>query len=132
MGHDLKEGKLTLPVLLSVAAILAAGIGGAAALFMTRARNRHDAVRVGVPALDVALGEILYALLRGLVYALIGAAVTGFAVGFALWGAQSAMSSGTFQALVFDDLAAEGKSGDYVRLARRRARFCTRGRQRRP
>jgi MFS family permease len=40
----------------------------------------------------------------------------GFAVGFALWGAESALASGAFQALVFDELDAEGRSDEYARL----------------
>ncbi|GAA4701022.1 MFS transporter [Phytohabitans rumicis] len=39
----------------------------------------------------------------------------GFAVGFALWGLSSAMTSGTVEALVYDELAAAGATDRYVR-----------------
>lgn len=40
----------------------------------------------------------------------------GFAAGFALWGLSSALSSGTFQALAYDELAAIGASDQYPRV----------------
>ncbi len=40
----------------------------------------------------------------------------GFAAGFALWGVQGAMTSGAFQALVFDELHARGESDRYGRI----------------
>ena len=40
----------------------------------------------------------------------------GFAAGFALWGLSSAMMSGTFQSLLYDDLAARGAKARYPRL----------------
>ena len=43
----------------------------------------------------------------------------GFLVGLVLWGGKSAFTSGTFEALLFDELKAEGRSGDYVRVVGR-------------
>ncbi len=40
----------------------------------------------------------------------------GFAAGFALWGLSSALSSGTFQALAYDELAAVGARDQYARV----------------
>ena len=40
----------------------------------------------------------------------------GFALGFVLWGASSAMSSGTFEALLYDELAARDASAAYTGL----------------
>jgi len=40
----------------------------------------------------------------------------GFAAGFALWGLSSALSSGTFQALAYDELAAMGARNEYARV----------------
>lgn len=40
----------------------------------------------------------------------------GFAAGFALWGLSSALSSGTFQALAYDELAAIGARHEYARV----------------
>jgi len=40
----------------------------------------------------------------------------GFAIGFVLWGLSSAMMSGTFEALVYDELAARGEEATYARL----------------
>ncbi|MDJ1136941.1 MFS transporter [Streptomyces iconiensis] len=42
-----------------------------------------------------------------------------FACGFVLWGAGSALRSGTVQALVYEQLAARGESAAYARLAGR-------------
>ncbi|MFI9551127.1 MFS transporter [Nonomuraea endophytica] len=39
-----------------------------------------------------------------------------FAAGFVLWGAGSAMQSGTLQALVYEELDGLGRAGDYARL----------------
>lgn len=39
-----------------------------------------------------------------------------FAIGFVLWGVASALRSGTFQALVYDELAATGHERSYGRL----------------
>jgi MFS family permease len=40
----------------------------------------------------------------------------GFALGFVLWGASSAMASGTFEALLYDELAARGATTAYTGL----------------
>lgn len=40
----------------------------------------------------------------------------GFLVGFLLWGACSAIGSGTFEALVYDELADRGESDTFVRV----------------
>ncbi|WP_084497125.1 MFS transporter [Nocardia amamiensis] len=40
----------------------------------------------------------------------------GFAIGFALWGTSGALASGTFEALLYDDLAARGESAAYPRI----------------
>ncbi|MDR7311954.1 MFS family permease [Nocardioides luteus] len=40
----------------------------------------------------------------------------GFALGFVLWGVSSALMSGTFEALLYDDLAVRGEAGRYPRL----------------
>lgn len=42
-----------------------------------------------------------------------------FAAGFVLWGASSALESGTFEALVYDELAGAGAASAYGRLAGR-------------
>ena len=39
----------------------------------------------------------------------------GYLIGFVLWGVKSALVSGTFEALLFDDLKAEGREQDYAR-----------------
>lgn len=39
----------------------------------------------------------------------------GFLIGFVLWGTKSALSNGTVEALVYDELRAEGRQDDYVR-----------------
>lgn len=41
---------------------------------------------------------------------------TGFAAGFVLWGTSGALASGTFEALLYDDLAARGASSTYPRI----------------
>lgn len=40
----------------------------------------------------------------------------GFVGGFVLWGAKSAFTSGTFEALVYDELKAAGRTEDYTRV----------------
>ena len=40
----------------------------------------------------------------------------GFAAGFVLWALSGALMSGTFEALLYDELAARGAAGDYPRL----------------
>jgi len=41
---------------------------------------------------------------------------SGFATGFVLWGLSSALSSGTFQALAYDELVAVGARHQYARV----------------
>lgn len=41
---------------------------------------------------------------------------SGFLLGFVLWGLAGAMESGTFEALLYDELAAEGRQDDYARI----------------
>ncbi|MGK8521423.1 MFS transporter [Nocardia asteroides] len=40
----------------------------------------------------------------------------GFAAGFVLWGTSGALASGTFEALLYDDLAARGAAAAYSRV----------------
>ncbi|CAM3937285.1 MFS transporter [Nocardia ninae] len=40
----------------------------------------------------------------------------GFALGFVLWGTAGALVSGTFEALLYDDLAARGEQSSYARI----------------
>lgn len=40
----------------------------------------------------------------------------GFAAGFVLWGVSGALMSGTFEAFVYDELAAHGAASSYARL----------------
>ncbi|WP_040772650.1 MFS transporter [Nocardia pneumoniae] len=40
----------------------------------------------------------------------------GFAAGFVLWGTSGALASGTFEALLYDDVAARGESTAYPRI----------------
>jgi MFS family permease len=40
----------------------------------------------------------------------------GFLIGLALWGIARAITSGTFEALLFDELKAEGKESQYARV----------------
>lgn len=40
----------------------------------------------------------------------------GFALGFVLWGTAGALVSGTFEALLYDDLVARGEQGAYARI----------------
>ncbi|WP_329004418.1 MFS transporter [Kribbella sp. NBC_00709] len=59
---------------------------------------------------------ILGALLSGLGYAAWIAlpSFTGFALGFVLWGTSSALISGTYEAFVYDELAARDRTADYA------------------
>jgi len=61
---------------------------------------------------------VLGSLLGGLGYAtwIIVPSYAGFALGFILWGASSALISGTFEAHVYDELAARGSTGRYAAL----------------
>lgn len=40
----------------------------------------------------------------------------GFLIGFILWGAKSALTSGTYEALIYDELKAAGHEADYTRV----------------
>ncbi|MER7640066.1 MFS transporter [Streptomyces sp. NPDC126522] len=44
-----------------------------------------------------------------------------FAAGFVLWGAGTALTSGTLQSLLYDGLAGEGRAGQYARVSSRMA-----------
>ncbi|MEU8007247.1 MFS transporter [Catellatospora sp. NPDC049111] len=63
------------------------------------------------------------ALLRGAGFAtwFLWPTYAGFAAGFVLWGVRSAISSGTKEALLYDELAAEGATDRYTALAGRAA-----------
>ncbi|MFF6986332.1 MFS transporter [Streptomyces sp. NPDC010273] len=47
--------------------------------------------------------------------------VGSFAAGFVLWGAGTALTSGTLQSLLYDGLAGEGRAGQYARVSSRMA-----------
>jgi len=40
----------------------------------------------------------------------------GFVIGLVLWGIKSAFTSGAFEALLYDELKAKGREGDYTRI----------------
>jgi predicted MFS family arabinose efflux permease len=44
---------------------------------------------------------------------------TGYLVGFVLWGVESALTSGAFEALVYDELRAQRREAEYARLMAR-------------
>lgn len=61
----------------------------------------------------------------------------GFAAGFVLWGTSGALASGTFEALLYDDLAARDESSTYPRIlgytrAARKSPSSSRSSRRRP
>jgi MFS family permease len=62
----------------------------------------------------LALGSLLSAL--GYAGWILVPTYAGFALGFILWGASSALISGTFEALVYDELAARGCTDRYAGL----------------
>ena len=64
-----------------------------------------------------ALGELLTA--AGYALWLIWPSYPGFALGFVLWGVGGSLSSGALEALVYEELDAEGRAGDYARIAGR-------------
>jgi MFS family permease len=47
---------------------------------------------------------------------LLAPSFVGFLIGFMLWGAKSALTSGTFQAMVYDHLKEAGRAADYGRV----------------
>ena len=49
----------------------------------------------------------------------------GFLLGFVLWGTKSALSSGTFEALICDELKRFGHEADFVKVDGRSLAFCT-------
>ncbi|MER7246842.1 MFS transporter [Kribbella sp. NPDC000426] len=59
---------------------------------------------------------VLGALISALGYAawITLASFTGFALGFVLWGTSSALISGTYEAFVYDELAARDRTADYA------------------
>lgn len=61
---------------------------------------------------------VLGSLLGGLGYAtwITVSSYAGFAAGFVLWGASSALISGTFEAFVYDELASRGATDQYAGL----------------
>jgi MFS family permease len=70
-----------------------------------------------------ALGAFVTAL--GFATWLLWPTYPGFALGFVLWGVGGAFASGTVEALVYDELAAAGRSGDYARLTGRAGTVAT-------
>jgi MFS family permease len=64
-----------------------------------------------------ALGELLTAV--GYLLWVLWPSYAGFAVGFVLWGLGGSLSSGSLEALLYDELAAEGRADDYARVAGR-------------
>lgn len=61
---------------------------------------------------------VLGSVLSGLGFAswIVVPSYAGFALGFVLWGVSSALISGTFEALVYDELAARGAADRYAGL----------------
>jgi MFS family permease len=64
-----------------------------------------------------AIGELLTA--AGYALWLIWPTYPGFALGFVLWGLGGSLSSGSLEALVYDELDAEGRADDYARVTGR-------------
>ena len=64
-----------------------------------------------------ALGELLTAV--GYAVWLLCPGYPGFALGFVLWGVGGSLGSGALEALLYDELAAEGRAGVYARIAGR-------------
>jgi predicted MFS family arabinose efflux permease len=64
-----------------------------------------------------ALGEWLTA--AGYAVWIVWPAYPGFALGFVLWGVGGALGSGTLEALVYDELNAEGRASSYARVVGR-------------
>lgn len=65
----------------------------------------------------LAIGQII----RGFGYVawLVWPTFWGFALGFVAWGIGGSLDSGTFQALVYDELKAEGREREYARVSGR-------------
>jgi len=64
-----------------------------------------------------ALGELLTA--AGYALWLIWPSYPGFAAGFVLWGVGGSLGSGALEALLYEELDAEGRAEDYARIAGR-------------
>lgn len=62
----------------------------------------------------LVLSSVLYAL--GFSLWIVVPSYPGFLAGFVLWGISSALMSGTFEALLYDELAARQATDDYPRL----------------
>jgi len=62
----------------------------------------------------LAAGQVIKAI--GFLMWLVWPTFWGFALGFILWGIGSAFDSGTFQALMYDELQASGAHAKYVRV----------------
>ncbi|ROR91243.1 MFS transporter [Nocardioides aurantiacus] len=62
----------------------------------------------------LALGAVVYA--AAFATWVLLPTFTGFAAGFALWGLSGALTSGTFQALAYDELAARGARHRYAHV----------------
>lgn len=73
------------------------------------------AVADRVPRRNVLiLGEIIYSL--GFIIWLVDRSFLGFPIGFIVWGIGSAMMSGTFDALVYDELKFYQKENEYEKI----------------
>lgn len=62
----------------------------------------------------LAVAQIMKAL--GFVVWMLYPGFWGYLIGLMLWGVKSALTNGTFEALVYDELNAEGRAGDYARI----------------
>jgi hypothetical protein len=64
-----------------------------------------------------ALGELVTA--AGFLAWIVWPSYPGFALGFVLWGLGGSFASGALEALVYDELSAAGRAGDYARVVGR-------------
>ncbi|MEO8114819.1 MAG: MFS transporter [Phenylobacterium sp.] len=62
----------------------------------------------------LCLGQLLRA--AGFVIWILAPGFPGFLIGMVLWGVKSALTNGTFEALVYDELHAAGEAHDYPRV----------------
>ena len=60
------------------------------------------------------LSSLLYAV--GFTLWIVDPSYTGFAAGFVLWGTSGSLMSGTFEAMVYDELTAHGATSSYTNL----------------
>jgi hypothetical protein len=65
----------------------------------------------------LVLSAVVYA--GGFAVWTVGSSYTAYALGFVLWGLSSAMMSGTFESLLYDEMAARGTEDGYTRLVGR-------------